>query len=90
MVATTAKNTCLAPRWAATSGGSPSSIRRWMFSTTTMASSTTSPMASTRASSVSRLIENPNGASTIKVDRMQIGATIVGITPIASFPGTRS
>ncbi len=32
---------------------------RWMFSTTMMASSTTRPMASTMASSVSRLIEKP-------------------------------
>ncbi len=86
VVATTAKNTCLAPRSAATSGGSPSSMRRWMFSTTTMASSTTRPMASTRASRVKRLIENPIGASTMKVDRMQIGATIEGIKAERQLP----
>ena len=38
-------------------GDSPSSMCRWMFSTTTMASSTTSPIASTMARSESRLIE---------------------------------
>ena len=38
-------------------GASPSSIRWWTFSSTTMASSTTRPMARTMASSVSRLIE---------------------------------
>jgi hypothetical protein len=57
VVATTAKKTWAAPLWAATSGGSPSSIRRWMFSTTTMASSTTRPIARTRARRVRRLTE---------------------------------
>ncbi len=89
VVATTAKNTCRAPRWAATMGGSPSSTRLWMFSTTTMASSTTSPMASTRASRVRRLIENPNGARTMKVDRMQIGATTAGISAARQVPRKR-
>ncbi|MCY1352082.1 hypothetical protein D9M71_157730 [compost metagenome] len=46
-----------APSMAASNGVLPSSMWRWMFSTTTMASSTTRPMASTIASSVSRLIE---------------------------------
>ena len=45
------------PTIAASSGVSPSSMWRWMFSTTTIASSTTSPIASTIASSVRRLIE---------------------------------
>ena len=57
VVATTAKPTWRVPRHAATSGVSPARMRRWMFSSTTMASSTTSPIASTSASSVSRLIE---------------------------------
>ena len=46
-----------APFMAASKGLMPSSMWRWMFSTTTMASSTTRPMASTKASSVRRLIE---------------------------------
>ena len=57
VVAITAKATWFVPRCEATSRGSPRSTRRWMFSSTTMASSTTRPIASTRASSVSRLIE---------------------------------
>ena len=57
VVAITAKATCFVPRDAATSGGSPRSARRWMFSSTMIASSTTSPIASTSASRVSRLME---------------------------------
>jgi hypothetical protein len=48
VVASTAKATCCVPRTAAIKAGSPSSMRRWTFSSTTMASSTTSPMASTK------------------------------------------
>ncbi len=47
------------PFIAASNGDCPSSIRRWMFSSTMIASSTTRPMASTMASRVSRLIEKP-------------------------------
>ena len=43
--------------WAAASGVSPSSMFRSTFSTTTMASSTTMPMASTRPNNVRVLIE---------------------------------
>ena len=45
------------PRIEASSGVRPSSMWRWMFSTTTMASSTTSPIASTMARSDRRLSE---------------------------------
>ncbi|MNI28646.1 hypothetical protein D3C73_824340 [compost metagenome] len=86
VVATTAKKTCRAPRSAATRGGSPWSRRRWMFSTTTMASSTTRPMASTRASSVSRFSEKPSGARTMKVDSKQMGATIDGMSAARRLP----
>ena len=57
VVATTAKATWRVPLKAATSGCSPCSMRRWMFSSTTIASSTTNPIASTKASSVSVFIE---------------------------------
>ena len=57
VVAITAKATCFAPRLAAKSAGSPASIRRWIFSKTTIASSTTSPIARTSANSVSTLTE---------------------------------
>ena len=89
VVAITAKKTCLAPRSAATSGGSPSSIRRWIFSTTTMASSTTRPMAKTKASRVKRLIEKPSGARMMKVERIQIGATTEGIRAARHVPRNR-
>ena len=57
VVAMTAKPISREPLMAASAGGSPVSIRRTMFSSTTMASSTTRPMASTAASSVSVLME---------------------------------
>jgi hypothetical protein len=52
-----------APCSEACTGDLPSSRWRWMFSTTTIASSTTRPMASTIASSVSRLKLKPPAAS---------------------------
>ena len=45
----TVKPTSRAPRRAARSGVSPSSMRRTMFSSTTMASSTTKPVATVSA-----------------------------------------
>ena len=57
VVATTAKPISRLPRIAATIGGSCISARRWMFSSTTIESSTTSPMASTTPSRVSTLME---------------------------------
>ena len=47
VVAMTAKPISRAPSKEASSGGSPCSMRRWMFSISTIASSTTMPMAST-------------------------------------------
>ena len=57
VMATTGPKISRMPAIAACIGFSPPSRCRWMFSTTTMASSTTRPMASTMASSVRRLIE---------------------------------
>ena len=57
-----------------------------MFSVTTMASSTTSPMASTMASRVSRFSEKPKAASTMKMHSKQIGAMIDGISAARSVP----
>ena len=48
-------------------------MRRWMFSISTMASSTTMPMASTMASSVSTLIEAPKNAITMKAAMTETG-----------------
>ena len=60
VIATTAKPISRDPWNAACLRGMPSSMCRKMFSSTTMASSTTSPMASTIASRVRVLIEKPN------------------------------
>ena len=57
VIETTGRAISRAPISAASNGLWPSSMWRWMFSTTTMASSTTRPMASTMASRVSRLME---------------------------------
>ena len=43
LIETTVKPICRAPFSAACIGGSPCSMKRWMFSITTMASSTTNP-----------------------------------------------
>ena len=56
-IATIGPETSLMALCAASSGESPSSMWRSTFSTTTMASSTTMPMASTRPNSVRTLIE---------------------------------
>ena len=61
-------------------GRRPSSLMiRSTFSTTTMASSTSRPMASTMANMVSMLMENPNSPRTAKVPRMTTGTARVGI-----------
>ena len=77
-VASTAKVTCRAPRTDATSGLSPFSIRRWMFSSTTIASSTTSPIASSSASSVSVLIEKPQTDSRTNTPSSDTGIATAG------------
>ena len=68
-----------APRRAASMRGMPSSKCRLTFSTTMMASSTTSPMASTMASRVSRLIEKPSASMTVKVPTMDSGMATSGM-----------
>ncbi len=57
VVAITANATCRVPLYAASSGASPASIRRCVFSSTTIESSTTRPMDKASASNVMRLIE---------------------------------
>ena len=64
---------------AAASGASPCSILRSTFSTTTMASSTTMPIASTMANSVRVLIEKPSISSTAKLPTMDTGTASKGI-----------
>ncbi len=53
---------------------------RSTFSTTTIASSTTMPIASTRPNSVSTLIENPSSHSTAKVPMIDTGTATSGIS----------
>jgi hypothetical protein len=86
VVAITAKATWRVPRAAATSLGSPRSARRWMFSSTTIASSTTSPMQSTSASSVSRLIEYPNAYSGTNAAIRHTGTVTAGISAARTLP----
>ena len=53
---------------------------RSTFSTTTIASSTTMPIASTRPKSVSVLIEKPNSSSTANVPTIDTGTASSGIS----------
>jgi len=62
----------------ASRGGSPLDIHRSTFSTTTIASSTTMPMASTSPNSVRLFSENPNSVITAKVPMRETGTSIMG------------
>ena len=65
----------------ASRGLKPSSaIRRSTFSTTTIASSTRMPIASTMPNRVSTLIEYPSASSRLKVPSSATGTTMVGIS----------
>ena len=66
----------------ASSGGFPSSICRLTFSTTTMASSTTSPIASTRPSRLTVLMENPATFMILRVPISDTGIEIPGISVV--------
>jgi len=79
-VAITGPTTSDVARRAASTVVSFSSSRcRWVFSTTTMASSTTMPMARTRPKSVSVLMEKPNTLMTPKVPTRDTGMVRVGM-----------
>ena len=66
-------------RRAASSGLAPSDRWRSTFSTTTMASSTTMPTASTRPNSVRLLMDSPNAAITAKVPISETGMAMIGM-----------
>ncbi len=55
-------------------------IRRSTFSSTTIASSTTMPMASTIAKSVSTLMDRPSRKRPANVPTMETGTASIGIT----------
>lgn len=59
---------------------------RSTFSTTTIASSTSSPIASTMANIVSMLTVKPKSASTAKVPRRTTGTAMVGISVARMLP----
>ncbi len=80
VVATTAKPISRLPSMAANSAGWRCSMRRTMFSSTTIASSTTSPIASTSPSSVSVLIEKPRAAITMNEETIATGMVSAGIS----------
>ena len=63
----------------ASSGFRPRAMLRSTFSTTTMASSTTMPMASTRPKSDSAFSEKPNRRITAKVPISDTGTAISGM-----------
>ncbi len=67
-------------RLAASRGESPAAMLRSTFSTTTIASSTTMPMASTRPNSDRLLSENPNIAMKKKVPTSDTGMATIGMT----------
>lgn len=71
---------CMALRVACLGGRPSSAMIRSTFSTTTMASSTRMPMASTMPNRVSTLMEKPSVSITAKVPISATGTTRVGIS----------
>jgi len=63
----------------------PSSIWCSTASTTTMASSTTNPMASTKPNSESVLTEKPNNGNTMNVPTSDTGTASIGISVARQF-----
>ena len=75
---------------AAARGESPSPIQRSTFSTTTIASSTTIPIASTSPNSESELRLNPNPSMNASVPMIATGTEINGISVARHFCRKRS
>ncbi len=67
----------------------PSSMWRWMFSSTMIASSTTMPIASTIASSVSRLMVKPINSIRNSAPMSDSGTVTAGISTLRSDPRNR-
>ena len=67
-----------------------SSITRSTFSTTTMASSTTMPMANTIASRLTVLAEKPTASSTAKVPIRLTGTAMTGMIVARTLPRNSS
>ncbi|MNC69011.1 hypothetical protein D3C75_1196630 [compost metagenome] len=60
-----------------------------MFSTTTMASSTTRPMARISASRVMRLMEKPRYQAPMKAEMSDTGTVMAGIRVVRACPRKR-
>jgi hypothetical protein len=86
VVAITAKPTSSLPRKVAAIGSMPPSTRRWTFSTSTMASSTTSPTARIIASRLKMLMLKPNIFITRKAPISETGMVSSAITLVRSEP----
>ena len=89
VIATTGHASSRAPRSAASIGVMPSSMWRWMFSSTMIASSTTIPIASTIANRVSRLMVKPINSIRNMPPTSDSGMAIAGISTLRSEPRNR-
>ncbi|MNP26952.1 hypothetical protein D3C76_1198360 [compost metagenome] len=89
VMAITGPATSRAPTRAAATGVLPSSIWRWTFSTTTMASSTTRPTARTMASKVNKLRLKPNISISAAAPSIDSGMVTTGISTVRSEPRHR-
>src|SRR5215475_733944 len=78
-IATTGPDTCSMALSVASRGDNPASMWLSTASTTTIASSTTRPIARTRPKSDSVLIENPNNGNSTKVPTNETGTAHNGI-----------
>ena len=81
-MASTAPPTSSMVLCAASPGESPCAMLRSTFSTTTMASSTTMPMASTSPNRVRLLSEKPKADIAAKVPTSETGIAITGISAV--------
>ena len=79
-IATNAEPTSSMLRCAASRGLRPAAMLRSTFSTTTIASSTTMPIASTKPNSDRLLIENPNTPMKKNVPTSDTGIATIGMT----------
>ena len=89
VIATTGHASSRAPRIEASNGVIPSSMCRWMFSSTMIASSTTMPIASTIASRVSRLMVKPISNIRNNAPISDSGMVTAGISTLRSEPRNR-
>ena len=80
LIDSTVKPTSCAPRIAAFMRGTPFSICREIFSSTTMASSTTKPVAMVSAISERLSSENPSMYMAANVPMIEIGTATLGIS----------